>query len=102
MEDAHHKRRLFVPEFGFPRANRSFDPAATFYAVTDVEEYFVEIRATLTQHTGLSESPPSGTEIERSELVGGTRFSADYGAASQDCQLNRERFVRSGGPWSPW
>ncbi len=46
----HRKRRLFTPEFA-QECERVLVPGGILYVVTDVEEYFVEIRELVAGHT---------------------------------------------------
>lgn len=73
----HRKRRLFQEDF-VRQCERVLRPGGRFRLLTDVEEYFLEIRKLLTVHTRLKELPPPPVKAPQHDLDYITNFERKY------------------------
>ncbi len=73
----HHKRRLFTPGFA-QAAERVLEAGGRLHAVTDVEEYFHHIRATVQEHSSLRELPPPDPKQPSHDLDYLTNFERKF------------------------
>lgn len=73
----HRKRRVWTPDFA-QSVEQVLRPGGRLYAVTDVAEYFTEIRATIAERTRLCPLPPADLKEPTHDLDYLTNFERKF------------------------